>query len=716
MAKHHHFSKPVYRINAVWVFLLCVCGVGINLTCSRIAEGLHFPLFLDTIGTIVVSMLSGYLPGIIVGIVTNLFKGLYVTDSAYFGILNVLIAVCSSYFIKKKYDKKWYSILLYIFILAIIGGALGGVIDWLLHGWNQSSKYETLILWMQQHTNMNEFGSLVTAEFLIDLIDKIISVPLALFVLRLLPQRWKDHFRLSGWQQTPLSDETRFATERLENRVISVRTKVLLILITASLFIAGLATGISFALYRQATLNEHTNLADGFAALVSTVIDPDSVDAYLEQGEAAEGYQETKDLLYHIRDTYPDLEYVYVYRILEDGCHVVFDLDTDEVEGSAPGDIIEFDESFYPYLDRLLAGQEIEPIVSDDTFGWLLTVYRPVYDANGVCQCYAAVDISMQQVTDYEFDFLVKLMCLFLGFFVLILATGLWLVEYNVILPVNSMALNANKFAYNSDEMLESNVENIRNLKIHTGDEIENLYQSFVKTTEDSMHYVEDIQTKTETISQMQNGLIMVLADMVESRDQCTGDHVRKTAAYTRIIMESMRKKGYYTEQLTEQFMYDVYHSAPLHDVGKIKVPDAILNKPGKLTDEEFEIMKTHTTCGEEVINQAIDIVPDSGYLTEAKNLAAYHHEKWNGAGYPYHLSGEDIPLSARIMAVADVFDALVSKRSYKEPFTFEKAMEIIEEGAGNHFDPKIVDAFLSASDEVRKVAEEFNMDKKINE
>ena len=137
-------------------------------------------------------------------------------------------------------------------------------------------------------------------------------------------------------------------------------------------------------------------------------------------------------------------------------------------------------------------------------------------------------------------------------------------------------------------------------------------------------------------------------------------------------------------------------------------MPDAILNKPGKLTSEEFNEIKKHTTAGHDIITSAMDMVSEesSGYLNEARNLAYCHHEKWNGTGYPQHLAGEEIPLSARIMAVADVFDALVSRRSYKEPMTFEKAMEIIREGSGTHFDPNVVEAFLQAEDEVRKVAE----------
>ena len=134
-------------------------------------------------------------------------------------------------------------------------------------------------------------------------------------------------------------------------------------------------------------------------------------------------------------------------------------------------------------------------------------------------------------------------------------------------------------------------------------------------------------------------------------------------------------------------------------------VSDTILNKPGRLTDEEFAVMKSHTTAGNQIIASAMSLVSDSGYLKEAKNLATYHHERWDGKGYPSGKAGEEIPLSARVMAVADVFDALISKRSYKEPFTFEKSMEIIKEGAGTQFDPQIAEIFIEAEDEVREIS-----------
>ncbi|MBR3537580.1 MAG: HD domain-containing protein, partial [Eubacterium sp.] len=492
------------------------------------------------------------------------------------------------------------------------------------------------------------------------------------------------------------------------NRRISLRTKVTLLLTTVFLAIGSAAMIISVILYRQYCIDEHILLAQGTSQLVAATLDGDKVDMYLTLGEEAPDYGEVEKRLYNIRDNSTDVLYIYVYQIRPDGCHVVFDLDTEELPGAEPGEIIGFDESFSEDLQALLRGESIQPRISDDKYGWLITVFTPIQNMAGETVAYAAADVSMELVSEQQMSFLIKLLSLFMGFFVLAIATGRWISEYNIILPVNAMARSSSAFAYNDEDALEENVESLRELDIHTGDEIENMYQAFTKTTENSANYVNQLRTKTETIAQMQNALIMVLADMVESRDENTGDHVRKTAAYTRIIMDQLKEMGYYTDQLTDKFIYDVEHSAPLHDIGKIAVSDVILNKPGKLTDEEFAIMKTHTTAGADILEQVIDTVPDSGYLKEAKNLAEYHHEKWNGRGYPHGLSGEDIPLSARIMAVADVFDALVSDRCYKKAFSFEKAMSIIQEDAGTHFDPKVAEAFLAAQDKVREVAEHF--------
>ena len=210
---------------------------------------------------------------------------------------------------------------------------------------------------------------------------------------------------------------------------------------------------------------------------------------------------------------------------------------------------------------------------------------------------------------------------------------------------------------------------------------------------------------KTDYIEKMQSDLIVILADMVENRDESTGDHIRKTSMYTLIIMRQMRRMGIKSGMLTDDYIQNVYKAAPLHDIGKIRIPDAILNKPGKLTPEEFDIMKKHSVYGGAIIDELIESLPQASYLEAARDIALYHHERWDGTGYPEGLKGEEIPLPARIMAVADVFDALISDRVYKKAFSFEKAMDIIKEESGTHFDPDIVKAFFAVSDEAMETA-----------
>ena len=430
------------------------------------------------------------------------------------------------------------------------------------------------------------------------------------------------------------------------------------------------------------------------------------MDEYLELGRSGPDYAGIEKNLESIRKGNPDIEYIYVYKFVPEGVKVIFDLDTPEVEGQEPGTLIELEEYLEPYRDALLRGEVIEPLLDDTKYGRLLTVFEPVYDASGECVCYTAADIQVEEIKLSALNFMTKVFSLFMGFYIFILALCIWLVDYQLIYPIVAMTLSARKFAYDSDEALEISVDRLQHLDIQTGDEIENLYESLSKTIAETVGYLEDVEAKGEEISHMQNGLIYVLADLVEGRDKNTGDHVRKTAAYVRLIMNKMREKGLYPDILTDEYMADVINSAPLHDVGKIMVSDTILNKPGRLTDEEFAIMKSHTTAGKKIIASAISLVSDSGYLKEAKNLATYHHERWDGSGYPSGKAGEEIPLSARIMAVADVFDALVSKRSYKEPFSFEKAMDIIREGAGTQFDPQIAELFMEAGEEAKKISE----------
>ena len=689
------------------MILLIICGVSLNILGAKSAGALRLPVYLDTFGTVVVAVLGGYIPGILTGFASNLINGFSDVTNTYYASINALIGVASAYFAEKGYWKKLYKTILTVPALALIGGGLGGIMTWCLYEQSFDPSVKLAVLFYG--CGLSPFWAQIIAAFILDIADKVLIVLMAFVAIHFIPDEWRHTLFYEGWKQRPLTEEEKSAAMRSETRLTSLRTTLIVLIVAAILSEAVGATIVCAVLYHNNMIEEQKHLGLGIANLVASTIDPEMVDTYIEEGLNAEDYIPTEKRLQAIRTSSPNIEYIYVYKILPDGCHVVFDLDTDEVEGSEPGEVVDFDESFAEFIPALLAGEEIEPLVSNDTYGWLLTAYVPVYSDQGECKCYACVDISMDRLTINEIGFLSREASLFIGIFLLILFLGVWIADYNIILPINTMTLAAGAFAYDSEEAGSESVNRFRRLDIHTGDEIESLYGAVAKTMTDTQHYVEDIHAKNNTITKMQNGLILVLADMVESRDQCTGDHVRKTAAYVKLIMEHMKKLGIYDGMITDEFCLDVINSAPLHDVGKIQVSDTLLNKPGKLTDEEFEIMKTHTIAGKKIIEQAIDTVGgESGYLSEAKNLAAFHHERWDGKGYPNGLAGEEIPLSARIMAVADVYDALVSQRSYKPPFSFEKAEEIIREGAGTQFDPEVVRAFLDGADEAREIAGSF--------
>ena len=205
---------------------------------------------------------------------------------------------------------------------------------------------------------------------------------------------------------------------------------------------------------------------------------------------------------------------------------------------------------------------------------------------------------------------------------------------------------------------------------------------------------------------------IRALAHLAEIRDPETGDHILRTQSYIQVLAKKLQGHPKFCETITDQFIDLLTRSAPLHDIGKVGIPDHILLKPGKLTEQEWTIMKTHAELGSRAIVSAErDVKQSVEFLTQAKEVAHWHHERWDGSGYPDGLCGCDIPTSARLMTVADVFDALISQRVYKPAYTFEKAKDIIIAVRGRQFDPDITDAFLSTFDDFVAIAQKYKSD-----
>lgn len=220
-------------------------------------------------------------------------------------------------------------------------------------------------------------------------------------------------------------------------------------------------------------------------------------------------------------------------------------------------------------------------------------------------------------------------------------------------------------------------------------------------------YFSDKYKQKMKVITEQENEIvesrlatIYSLVKLAEMRDDDTGAHIVRVSKFCRLIAVKLRSNAKYSELMTELYIDDLAKAAPLHDIGKVGIPDSILIKPGKLTDEEFEIMKKHTTIGAKTLNEVLKRFPNNNFIILGSRIALYHHEKWDGSGYPKGLVEEEIPVSARIMAVADVYDALRSKRPYKSPYSHIETVEIIRQNSGKHFDPEIVDAFLENESE----------------
>lgn len=198
--------------------------------------------------------------------------------------------------------------------------------------------------------------------------------------------------------------------------------------------------------------------------------------------------------------------------------------------------------------------------------------------------------------------------------------------------------------------------------------------------------------------------MVMGFATLVENKDGSTGGHIQRTTTYVEMLARELKNRGLYRDELTEDYIKNLVMAAPMHDIGKIAIPDAILQKPGKLTDEEYEVMKTHSLKGGEIIEKTFKTIGDDEYGRIAYQVARHHHEKWNGKGYPDKLARKDIPLCARIMSVADVFDAVSAKRCYRDAMPLDKCFEIIENGSGQDFDPIIAEVFLEMREEIMTI------------
>ena len=696
-----------------WRVVLVIGGIASNVLLFFISNRLRLPFFLDTAGTLIAAALGGLFPGILTAVVSNTICAFIDSNSLYFMIINVLCAIYAAWFSRKYTFKKIGKTLIFALTAGVASGLIGGLLQMLLFDGVQNQIVSDIMIPMQDKLNLPDNLAFCIGNVLINVLDKILTTAGAFCVVSFAPESEVEIVQNSGWRQRPLTVNELKSIRRWGRDVkFSSRLRMTLTLIGASLILVFIMGWIGISLYFEVEENSEINSAWNTVKFTSTLMEPTIIRDVIQNGKNTDNYNNVKELLTTVRSNAYGIQNLYLIRPEEKGARFIVDLPSDiRPVAFGSGQIVAYEDVFTDTAKEILMGGTAGYIESRSLSYWKMTVFYPVKDTKDNVVCMVCADVSLAYMADYMRVFILKVAVILSGYFVLIVAYALWTTDVYSTYPISSMAEMLDRFSKGDDsqESLDENVRKIRALDIRTGDETEKLFQSVCSMTLNQAEQMRSIRRLSDSTAKMQDGLIMTMADMVENRDLDMGAHIQKTTAFVRIILESLKKKGYYAEKLTPKFMSDVVRSAPLYDVGKIKVPDEILRKPGKLTDEEYEIIKTHAAEGKKIMDNAIGTSNGDNYLKEARNMAAYHHERWDGTGYPDGLHGEVIPLSARIMAIADVFDDITSDRVYRKAYPLDEAIEIMKSYSGNIFDPKCLEAFLDAMPEIQVIMMKYD-------
>lgn len=661
-----------------------VLCIALNILLFFITDKLETVLFLDTVGTMIVAVLAGLFPGILVAVITNAFCAIFSGITLYFAFVNAMVAVlttlCAIIFKKPRP----LNVAFFIMCAALISGITGALIQLALLGAPQNPQIAEMTASAAAALDTVEAVAFLGVNIILNLIDKGISAGIALVLLHFIPEETRIGIWNAGWKQRPLSGEEMLRLRADARDVkMSLRTRTSLAVLTAPLILVLVMGLVGAGIYIDTEKQYMEENAGSAGLFCAKSMNPAQLGQFMLKGARVEGYDRTEAMVQGICDNMPGVERITIKGVGEFEGMTAFAVESEKST--------EFG------------------LLSD----WRATVDTPISGDGDNVVAVVEVEASLAYQTPVLKSFILRTALILLGIFLLIISYALYMTDIFDVLPIRSMSECMDRFG---DEILpqnvmDENVKELRALDIRTGDEIEKLFRATCRMTSNMAEQMRSIRRLSDSTAKMQDGLIIIMANLVEHRDSDTGDHIQKTAEYVRIIAEGLKRRGYYAEKLTPKFMSEIVRSAPLHDVGKINISDKILNKAGKLTEEEYEIMKTHTLAGKSIVEKAIGTVEGESYLKEARNMAAYHHERWDGKGYPEGLHGEVIPLSARIMAIADVFDALTSVRVYKPAFSFDDAVQEIIDGAGSAFDPKCVEAFTDSLPEIKVV---FNKYKRV--
>jgi len=435
----------------------------------------------------------------------------------------------------------------------------------------------------------------------------------------------------------------------------------------------------------------YVDLCKTVSETASAFINTNSLEGYFS-GDDKIGYIETSTRISDLRASIPDIQAIMVYETSAEGIRTLVDTTSEEILGGL-GNTKRYEQGWEEYKDSLLAGDTIEDADILSKSGRMLVYCNPIA-ASQDGNVYVCVGVLKSLIQDQNKAFLLGNMKV-IGFVGLILYLLILVyVRKKIVLPVKKIRdylAIATSDSDNKDLLLSDTSD------LAINNELENIYTSFYKI------YTSRVRLAT-AISKAKKESVDTIISLIKRMDNYTAAHLDNSLQYIILIVNKMREMDRYKNLISDKEYEDLILAAPLHDIGKLAIPEHIIGKPGKFNDEEYEIAKKHAKLGSKIIEDLYYKNPCEEYLVLARDIALYHHERWDGGGYPCGLKGEDIPLTVRIVSVADVFDALVSKRVYKQAFSFEESFNTILSERGRFFDPEIVDIVAGLKDEMYEI------------
>ena len=467
-----------------------------------------------------------------------------------------------------------------------------------------------------------------------------------------------------------------------------LRLKFFIIIVVVSALLCCVTISVAYLIHSHSVDERYDKLSKSVTNTVSGFISSEDIAKYLS-GENTLNYISDNNKIRHLKKTIPNIQSIAVYKMTDEGMQIVFDTASTDVKGGL-GKIKSYDNTWIKYKNNFLNKETVEKAEVLSKSGTTLMYCLPLTNSD----FYVCTGI-LKSVIDAEKDSFISLNGkVLIAVTFVILAFALVLFEYRIIRPVKSICTTVEKAASKSDNEF---IYKIIETDLKTGNEIENIYKSLLKI------YTSKVRLHSAIAKADENSVQSIMA-LIKRMDNFTSSHLDNSLQYVILIVNELRQREKYKDLISDKDVEELILAAPLHDIGKLAVPKEIVGKPGKLTAEEYEIMKKHSEYGGKIIEDLYLKDSDESYLRLAREIAIHHHEKWDGTGYPSQLKGEEIPIAVRIVSIADVFDALVSDRVYKKAYSFEKSFDIVVNQSGDFFDPEIIDAFVSIKKKIKAV------------